>query len=323
MKFSLSSILKFIVSIGIGLGLVYYLQSKITPEQRIQIIEGIKNIPLWLIILSIFLAALACVIRAFRWKMLLEPMGYKPRNSTLISSIFIMYLGNLIFPRLGEVLRCSVLLKEEKVPLDKGIGTMITERIVDVLGLGLYVLLAFIFEFDRLIEIYKQYSSMKGESSLLLPIILIASIVLGAIIIWRMSKLREFILSKIYGVFEGLKSILKLKNPLLFVVYSLAIYTIYYFSTYILFFAFSETLNLSLGCGLVVLIAGTLGVGLTQGGLGAYQVLVTWTLSLYGVSNTIAQTYSWAAWILPTGTLVFFGILAWTFLLKRSHGKVS
>lgn len=323
MKFSLASLVKFLISIGIGIGLVYYLQTKITPEQQIQIVEGIKNIPLWLLVLSIFLAALACVVRAFRWKMLLEPMGYKPRNSTLISSIFIMYLGNLIFPRLGEVLRCSVLLKEEDVPLDKGIGTMITERIVDILGLGLYVLLAFIFEFDRLIDIYKQYSSMKGESSLLLPIILFVSLVLGGIVIWRISKLREFIRSKIYGVLEGLKSILKLKNPFLFVFYSLAIYSIYYFSTYILFYAFSETMNLSLGCGLVVLIAGTLGVGLTQGGIGAYQVLVTWTLSLYGVSNTIAQTYSWAAWILPTATLVIFGIIAWLFLLKRGHGKVS
>ena len=323
MKLNLSSIIKFLVSIGIGIGLVYYLQTKITLEQRLQIVEGIKNIPLWLLVLSIFLTALACVVRAFRWKMLLEPMGYKPRNSTLISSIFIMYLGNLIFPRLGEVLRCSVLLKEEDIPLEKGIGTMITERIVDILGLGLYVLLAFIFEFDQLIEIYKQYSSMKGESSLLLPIILFMCVILGAMIVWRFKKLREFILHKILGIFEGLKSILKLKNPILFVVYSLSIYSIYYLGTYILFYAFSETLNLSLGCGLVVLIAGTLGVGLTQGGIGAYQVLVTWTLSLYGISNTIAQTYSWAAWILPTATLVIFGILAWAFLLKRGYGKVN
>ena len=323
MKLNLSSIIKFLVSIGIGIGLVYYLQTKITLEQRLQIVEGIKNIPLWLLVLSIFLTALACVVRAFRWKMLLEPMGYKPRNSTLISSIFIMYLGNLIFPRLGEVLRCSVLLKEEDIPLEKGIGTMITERIVDILGLGLYVLLAFIFEFDQLIEIYKQYSSMKGESSLLLPIILFMCVILGAMIVWRLKKLREFILHKILGIFEGLKSILKLKNPILFVVYSLSIYSIYYLGTYILFYAFSETLNLSLGCGLVVLIAGTLGVGLTQGGIGAYQVLVTWTLSLYGISNTIAQTYSWAAWILPTATLVIFGILAWAFLLKRGYGKVN
>ena len=323
MKLNLSSIIKFLVSIGIGIGLVYYLQTKITLEQRLQIVEGIKNIPLWLLVLSIFLTALACVVRAFRWKMLLEPMGYKPRNSTLISSIFIMYLGNLIFPRLGEVLRCSVLLKEEDIPLDKGIGTMITERIVDILGLGLYVLLAFIFEFDQLIEIYKQYSSMKGESSLLLPVILFMCVILGAMIVWRLKKLREFILHKILGIFEGLKSILKLKKPILFVVYSLSIYSIYYLGTYILFYAFSETLNLSLGCGLVVLIAGTLGVGLTQGGIGAYQVLVTWTLSLYGISNTIAQTYSWAAWILPTATLVIFGILAWVFLLKRGYGKVN
>ncbi|MCE2962259.1 MAG: YbhN family protein [Chitinophagales bacterium] len=323
MKLNFGAIVKFILSLGIGLGLVYYLQSNISSEQRLQIIHGLKNIEPWLVILSILLAGLACIIRAYRWKMLLEPLGYQPRNSTLISSIFIMYLGNLIFPRLGEVLRCSVLMREEKIPMDKGIGTMITERLIDILGLGLYVILAIIFEYDKFFDIYKQYSSMKGETSLVIPGVLFCILVIGGLIVWRMSALRQFILEKIYGVLEGLKSILMLKNPFLFVAYSLTIYSIYYLSTYILFYAFSETMDLSLGCGLVVLIAGTLGVGLTQGGIGAYQVLVTWTLSLYGVSNTIAQTYSWAAWILTTATLVAFGVIAWAYLLKRGHGKVS
>lgn len=321
MKLNFGAIVKFILSLGIGLGLVYYLQSNISSEQRLQIIHGIKNIQPWLLILSILLAGLACIIRAYRWKMLLEPMGYHPRNSTLISSIFIMYLGNLIFPRLGEVLRCSVLMREEKIPMDKGIGTMITERLIDILGLGLYVILAIIFEYDKFFDIYRQYSSMKGETSLVMPGVLFCILLIGGLIVWRMSALRQFILEKIYGVLDGLKSILKLKNPFLFVFYSLTIYSIYFFSTYILFLGFKETNGLSLGCGIVVLIAGTLGIGLTQGGIGAYQVLVTWTLVLYGISNTTAQTFSWAAWILPTASLVLFGIIAWIYLLKRSHVK--
>lgn len=321
MKLNFGAIVKFILSLGIGLGLVYYLQSNISSEQRLQIIHGIKNIQPWLLILSILLAGLACIIRAYRWKMLLEPLGYQPRNSTLISSIFIMYLGNLIFPRLGEVLRCSVLMREEKIPMDKGIGTMITERLIDILGLGLYVILAIIFEYDKFFDIYNQYSSMKGETSLVIPGVLFCILLIGGLIVWRMSALRQFILEKIYGVLEGLKSILKLKNPFLFVFYSLTIYSIYFFSTYILFLGFEETNGLSLGCGIVVLIAGTLGIGLTQGGIGAYQVLVTWTLVLYGISNTTAQTFSWAAWILPTASLVLFGIIAWIYLLKRSHVK--
>ncbi len=229
--------------------------------------------------------------------------------------------GQLDFPRLGEVLRCSVLMREEKIPMDKGIGTMITERLIDILGLGLYVILAIIFEYDKFFDIYNQYSSMKGETSLVIPGVLFCILLIGGLIVWRMSALRQFILEKIYGVLEGLKSILKLKNPFLFVFYSLTIYSIYFFSTYILFLGFEETNGLSLGCGIVVLIAGTLGIGLTQGGIGAYQVLVTWTLVLYGISNTTAQTFSWAAWILPTASLVLFGIIAWIYLLKRSHVK--
>lgn len=323
MKFSVSTILKFLFSIGIGLGLVFYLQSNITSEEQQQIIHGIENIPLWLIVLSVILAGLACILRAFRWKMLLLPMGYQPRNSTLISSIFIMYLGNLIFPRLGEILRCSVLFKEDKVPLDKGIGTMITERLVDIIGLGFYVVLAFIFEFNHIIDFYQKYNALKGESNFLIPLTIACIVLVLGIILWRVSKLRDFILTRIYGVLEGLQSILKLKNPLLFISLSIGIYVLYFLSTYILFFAFTETSSLSLGCALVVLIAGTLGVGLTQGGIGAYQVLVTWTLGLYGVHETIAQTYSWAAWILPTASLVFFGLVSWAFLLKRSYDKTK
>jgi len=323
MKLNLTSILKFLISLGIGFGLIYYLQTNISPDQRQQIIHGIKNIQPGLIIFSVILAALACVIRAFRWKMLLKPLGYNPRNSTLISSIFIMYLGNLIFPRLGEILRCSVILKEEDVPLEKGIGTMITERLVDIFGLGLYVLFAAIFEYNKFIEIYQQYNSMKGDASYILPIMGSILIFIIVLVVWRVSSFRQFILLKLQGVLEGLKSILKLEKPWLFIVYSLSIYLIYYISTFVLFFAFQETSQMGLGCGIVVLIAGTLGVGLTQGGIGAYQVLVTWTLVLYGVSETTAQTYSWAAWILPTASLVLFGILSWLFLLKRSHGKVN
>lgn len=321
MKLSLSTVLKFIISLTLGFGLVWFLNSKVSPEQRVQIIDGLKNINFSLILISVILAALACVIRAFRWKMLLKPMGYNPRNSTLISSIFIMYLGNLVFPRLGEVLRCSVLLKEENVPLEKGIGTMITERLVDVVGLGFYVLFAIIFEYDKFIEIYNKYGAMKEETSYLIPIILFSIFVIGCLVIWKNHKLRNFVFQKISGIVEGLKSIFKLQNPILFIIYSISIYSIYFLSTYILFFAFTETSNLGLGCGIVVLIAGTLGVGLTQGGIGAYQLLVTWTLELYNISTTIAQTYSWAAWIIPTATLVIFGIFSWLYIMKRSYGK--
>lgn len=321
MKITLSNILKFIISLGLGFGLVWFLNSKLSPEQKTQIIIGLKQMDILYIVVIILLAILACIVRAYRWNMLLKPMGYNPRKSTLIASIFIMYLGNLLFPRLGEVLRCSVLLKEEDIPLEKSIGTMITERLIDVLGLGLYVLLAIIFEFSKLKEIYNQYNLMKGESSHLFSFVFIGLCLFLCIFIWFNPKLKAFILDKIKGLLDGLKSILKLESPVLFIIYSLSIYAIYFFTTYILYFAFTETSLLSISSGLVVLIAGTLGVGLTQGGIGAYQLLVTWTLELYNIPTTIAQTYSWAAWIIPTFTLVFFGLISWIYIIRRSNGQ--
>jgi glycosyltransferase 2 family protein len=321
MNSKLKSAIQLIVSLIICAFLLWLMMRNLSENDKAQIIESIKHIRLNYVFILIFLSILACIIRAFRWKLLLNPLGYFPRNSSLICSIFIMYLGNLMFPRLGEVLRCSILQKKESIPIEKSIGTMIVERVVDVIGLGCYVLLALVFEYDKIWQTISNYQAAKGESSYMFPMLIAAFIVIGIIVFFKAPKIKNFIIDKIKGIMEGLLSISKLEHPILFIIYSISIYTIYFLGTYLFYFALSGTENLSLSSALIVLIAGTFAVGLTQGGLIAFQILVTQSLELYDIPKNMGLAYSWALWLIQTITLVVGGIVAWIYISIQKDGK--
>jgi glycosyltransferase 2 family protein len=314
MNGTIKNALKLVVSIGIGFGLIYFINSSLTGEDKALIFQSFRTAKLPVIVLTILLAATACVIRALRWELLLNPIGCHPRRSTLVSSIFIMYLANLIFPRLGEVLRCSVLFQKDEIPVEKSIGTMVVERLIDFLFAGLYVLLAFVFEHQKLLEIYNKYLAEKKEGSSHLLLFTIGLVILFGIVAFFVPKIRRLIIQKVKGLWEGISSIFKLEKPILFVVYSLVLYSIYFATTIIMYYAIDGLDGLRMTSGFVILTAGTLAIGLTQGGIGAFQLLVTKSLELYDIARPLGLAYSWLSWTVQTGTLVIGGIIAWVYV---------
>jgi uncharacterized protein (TIRG00374 family) len=293
------------------------------PEDIQFIIESIKNTKWIYIVILIVLGSIACLIRALRWRLLLEPMGYKPDTKVLTASIFIMYLSNLAFPRLGEVLRCSILAKYSKVPIEKSVGTMVVERLVDVLGMGIIAFLALVFEWDKINILYNSLQSKTvGDSqSYVKWIILVALLFIGAIAFYFIRKTRFYsiLIEKIKGFAEGLSSIRKVKNYNLFIIYSVLIYFIYFITTYIFYLAIPGLEHLSIKTAFLVLTAGTIGVGMTQGGIGAYQILITKALELYNIPTKIGLAYSWALWLIQTVTLVIGGLLSYVYLIFRKN----
>lgn len=314
MNGTIKNALKLVISIGIGFGLIYFINSSLTVEDKVLILQSFRAAKLPVIVLTILLAATACVIRALRWELLLNPIGCYPRRSTLVSSIFIMYLANLIFPRLGEVLRCSVLFQKDEIPAEKSIGTMVVERLIDFLFAGLYVLLAFVFEHQKLLKIYNKYLTEKKEGSSHLLLFIIGLVILFGIAAFFVPKIRRLFIQKVRGLWEGISSIIKLENPILFVVYSLVLYSIYFATTIIMYYAIDGLDGLRITSGFVILTAGTLAVGLTQGGIGAFQLLVTKSLELYDIARPLGLAYSWLSWTVQTGTLVIGGIIAWVYV---------
>ena len=317
------NIIKFIISIGIGVFLIWFIQKDLKPEDIQFIIESIKNTKWIYIVILIVLGSIACLIRALRWRLLLEPMGYKPSAQVLTASIFIMYLSNLAFPRLGEVLRCSILAKYSKVPIEKSVGTMVVERLVDVLGMGIIAFLALVFEWDKINILYNSLQSKTvGDSqSYMKWIILVALLFIGAIAFYFIRKTRFYsiLIEKIKGFAEGLSSIRKVKNYNLFIIYSVLIYFIYFITTYIFYLAIPGLEHLSIKSAFLVLTAGTIGVGMTQGGIGAYQILITKALELYNIPTKIGLAYSWALWLIQTVTLVIGGLLSYVYLIFRKN----
>ncbi len=211
-------------------------------------------------------------------------------------SLMAGYLANLAIPRLGEVTRCGTLSKIEKVPFNHLIGTVIVERFLDVLCLLALVLFTLYIEYQRLGNFLNEnlFVPLKEGTEDLFDVqnLIILSVVVFALIFFYMivlkskssgkrSKFRELM----HGVAEGLKSVRKLKNPWAFVFHTILIWLMYFFMSYTCFFALASTSGLDWRAGLFILVAGGMGMSApVQGGIGAYHILVSQGLILYGIA---------------------------------------
>lgn len=240
-----------------------------------------------------FFGVSAYWFRAIRWNLLLEPMGHEISNSNSLWSLSFGYLMNLTIPRSGEVARSTALYGVEKVPVDKSFGTIILERVVDLVCMGIFALLTLIFKYDALLAFYKAATQQKATekkelnwfeqyllkigitdleqfyffSKISIGIIVIA--VLTYLFIYKKDKLIDFA----KGVFEGLKSILTLKQKGKFILYTAGIWICYFFASYLVCFALPETSNFSPADGCFILVVGTLGMIIpASGGIGAFNL---------------------------------------------------
>lgn len=299
--------LKFLLFLGIGIGLVYLIVSKITPADWKNIKTAAVNANYLWIVISVVLGVFSHLVRAARWRMLIEPIDKKPGMANTFAAVMIGYLANYAVPRLGEVSRCGVLARYEKISFAGLVGTVVVERIIDLLFMLLFFLLMLLLSFSKVYGIVKTKATTILESKWdslkhvnLFILIAIVVVVIGGI--WFLYKKRDslfgFAKKFIANFSGGIKSVGNLKKPILFWSYSLAIWILYLFSMYVCFFSFSETAHLSLSDTLVVFVFATFGViAPVPGGIGAYQWLVISVLThIYFISQTTAFTLAWIMW---------------------------
>ncbi|MEM9916661.1 MAG: lysylphosphatidylglycerol synthase transmembrane domain-containing protein [Bacteroidota bacterium] len=315
MKKPLINVLKFLLFLSIGLGILYLVfqgenakflkqcEAKGIPAGECSLIDKIigdfKGVNyLW--ILLVFLAfAISNVSRSIRWRMLLRPMGYNPRLINAFFSIMIAYFANLGLPRIGEVIRAGTIAQYEKIPVEKAMGTIVVGRIVDLISMLVVVMLAFLLEFDTLWGYVSENFSAEGFLNFRLFGIL-AVLGIGGFFLWRFLKDRfkntaiyQKIANILNGFVEGIQTIRKLDNPGLFILHSINIWVMYYLMSYLCFFAFEPTSHLGPVTGLVVFVFGALGILIpTPGGMGSYQYLVKHALEFYGVSGDDAFSFA-------------------------------
>ena len=239
--------------------------------------------------------------RAARWQMLLEPLGYKPSFMNVNNAVWLGYFANNLVPRLGEVTRCSQLYKSDNIPVDKSLGTVVTDRIFDVVTLFILLIVHFIIDFDRLWafvnhQLSQNQGSEGGHSTLIY--ILLGIVILVGIVSFMFRKsilevvLIQTIIEKLKGLLDGLLSIRHLKNPKLFLFYSVMIWLMYWAMGYVLFFAIPKFANLPPIAGLTFLVSGALAMILpSPGGAGTVTAIVSPVLvTMYGLSKDDAGT---------------------------------
>ncbi|MFD3408773.1 lysylphosphatidylglycerol synthase transmembrane domain-containing protein [Aquirufa sp. HETE-83D] len=283
----LKSILKYLISSLLALVLLSWAFSTSHLHWRDLLLTFFKADYNWVTV-SIVIAIISHLLRALRWEQLLGAMKYQPGTVRTFSAVLIGYFANFLVPRLGEVSRCGSLKKTADIPFEESFGTVITERIVDLLSLVVLVGITFIFEWKPLQE--SLFPTLHLPSGTL---IITASVLglLGLGILWKFkdflqkvgkeSKVGKMIL----GWVAGIGSIRHLDQPGKFIGYSAGIWLCYYLSTYTLFLAFPMSENLGMSAALTVLVMGTFGMATpTQGGIGAYHSLVASAFVFYSLA---------------------------------------
>jgi glycosyltransferase 2 family protein len=303
------SILKYGLFIGLGVSLVWIAIVQLSPEERENSLKAIRNANYFWVVISMLAGVIAHWSRAVRWKMLMEPLGHKPTVTNVFFAVCSGYLANYAIPRLGEVARCTLLTKYEKIPLTESFGTVIAERIVDMITMLLVFFFTLAIQFE---DIYGQVdkwiftpamsiaSKLMANKVMLVIAIAICVAVAGAFFLFR-KKIKGLLSEKVQnllkGFLEGFRSIRKVRNPWSFVFHSLLIWTMYYAMVHFVFYSFGETSHLGLKAGLAVLMFGSIGVMLTPGGLGIYPIMVgSVLLTMFAIPKELGQAFGWVAW---------------------------
>ena len=314
MKAGIRKFLSLTIPLFIGLGIIYYQYTTLTTEELEKIKISFIKADYFYIFLSLFIALFGFWSRAYRWKFALQHLGYQTKFRNDLMTVCVSYLVNLTIPRSGEVSRAMLLKKYEDVPFDKGFGTIVAERIVDMLIFLLFVTIGFISQFETIYQ-YLVNNGVKFETLIWAGILVFVVFVIFVLVwIYAEWKIILKLKQKLSGLIEGMQSILKMKDKWKYIFHSFFIWFSYLAMFYVTIFALSDTADISFDVVVMGFIFGTLDVGFTNGGLGAYPLAVASILSLYGISEGIGTAFGYLIWVSQTLLTIFLGLLSYLLL---------
>lgn len=317
------SIIQFIVLLSIGILLIWLSVSGITPEQKKEIVTAFQTADYFWIILAMVVSFFSHFLRAYRWNYLLKPVGYKTNLLNATCHVLVGYFANYGIPRMGEISRCTLASKYDKVPFEVAFGTVITERIIDFILFLVIFVLTLAFQFTELIGLANQLIFDKlrlkfagtSQDPLKLIITGIVILVLVTAFFFLRKKFSQLLKGKLGGIIkgmaEGIGSIRKMENPIQFVLLSLMIWACYFYSLYVCFFALPGTSHLGQKECLTLLLFGTFGVMFSPGGLGAYPAILGGIL-LYTFKVDVVSAFAlpWLAWSSQFILVVVLGVVS-------------
>ncbi|MBM3914967.1 MAG: flippase-like domain-containing protein [Sphingomonadales bacterium] len=316
--------IQYIFFLALGVFFTWLSVKNLNQENRQQIQQALSSSRQWLIVPVFLMLVFSHYLRALRWRLLLQPLGHRPSIVNTFLTVLMGYLINLGVPRLGELAKCTLLARYEKIPAEQLVGTIITERLIDAVSLVLVFALTLGLQpslyGQLLITFFPNSASTAGGSSsgtLFLVVVAVGSLFVAY---WvgikkrKLVELQQLISTLLRRVYAGVSSIAALQQRGSFILLSISIWALYLLAGYIGFFAFKETANFGLPAALTILSAGSIGMIASPGGIGAYAFLLEKSMQLYGLPYPIALAFGWLLWLAQTSVTILSGFVSFIVL---------
>ena len=303
------SFLKIVVPVLIGVLLVWYFYQKFTPKQWDEMKGHFSQANYYFLLLSVLLSLTSHILRTHRWHLLLSPLGHHPKWYNSFFAVCVAYFMNLFIPKSGEVSRAVTLNQYENTPMEHSLGTIITERIIDLVFLLLFFGLAIVLNYNLLVD---YISSVIPLYKLLLSLLLFIGL-LALITLWiRASKneLAQRLRTFVSGLLQGMLSIKNIQAPSLFIVESLLIWGLYVASFYAATFALADTSNIGWEVIIITFVVGSFTFAFTNSGIGYYPLAVAGVMGLFGIALPLGNAFGWLIWTANIVSIIFFGLVA-------------
>ncbi len=330
MNNTIKKVLNYSLFFALAIILLYFAFRKVDVNI---IITGFKDANYLWVVFSIIVATFANLVRALRWRLLIEPLGVKPSIKNVFGAVMIGYLANFAFPRLGEITKCGVLKKTDNASFESLIGTVLVERASDLVMLLFCVVLVFFIKIDffgefLLNKIFKPIF-FKASGFSFMSIIIVASFLLFIYLLLHLirknvfgHKVKARVKSMYYGIVDGLKSVSRMKRRGLFIFYSFLIWSLYLLMTWLLVFSTKATSGLSLVDSLFVMVVGSFGMIVpVQGGFGAFHIITATGLGLFGISYDDGLIFATIAHESQTILLIVLGTIFMVVLFIKKKSR--
>ncbi|MDR1667090.1 MAG: flippase-like domain-containing protein [Bacteroidales bacterium] len=332
MSGQLKKILRFILFFLTGAGLLWLAFRGLDLKE---LMVQMKKADFGWVAAGLVCAFLALFFRAYRWRMLMKPIDASPAVSNILHAINVGYLANFVFPRIGEITRCGILNRTDGLPVDKAFGTVIVERLFDLLMVVLMLILILLLKFRMVADfladhVFIPFAGRMSSVSVLLWMVAVPvlSLIIGflAFRIFRqqLTQIQAFrkIKGWLAGIADGIKSVRKMKHFSLFVVLNIMVFGMYFLQTYLLFFAFEATSSLGAADALFVLVVSTLALIIpVQGGIGAFHGSVSLALTVFGMTRFDGMVYATMSHTTTSLLLIFLGAVSLIFVFVNHKPK--
>lgn len=335
MRKRLMAILQYLLFLGAGIFLVWWQLKDMTAAEKSEFADAFKYANYWLIIPIIFMSLLSHLVRAIRWKLLMEPLDFKPKLKNVFSVVMIGYLANSAVPRLGEILKCTFLAKYEKGNVGKLVGTIIIERTFDLVCFLIFIGLTILIQIDLIGTYVKEKIITMGQTAgipLWANLLIILGIIVFIIFFIKM-LFKKFPGNKMIirinlffkGIAAAFKTIKLFKKKRLFLFHTFLIWALYLLQIYIGFQAMEGTSHLSIKAAFAVLTLASLAMIATPGGIGSFPLFVMETLTIYGIAGPLGKAFGWLIWGVATGIIIIAGVACLLIIpyINRKKNEIS